>query len=79
VKKTCCKTLFLKIKYYLCNVIKDNNNRLTQTVQVLKRRKIMTMTKEITMLRYQIERYQILRNGAMCQALNAKLNKLIAE
>ena len=31
------------------------------------------------MLRYQIKRYQAMRKGAMCQALNSKLQKLLAQ
>ncbi|WP_353329678.1 hypothetical protein [Bacteroides sedimenti] len=32
---------------------------------------------EISLLRYQIKRYQAAGKGAMCQSLNAKLQKLI--
>jgi len=38
-----------------------------------------TNEKMISLLRYQIERYQSLKNGVMCQMLNAKLNKLLAK
>lgn len=31
------------------------------------------------MLQYQIKRYQAMRNGAMCQTLNGKLQKLLAQ
>ena len=34
-------------------------------------------TNEISMLQYQIRRYQATGNGTMCQALNAKLQKLL--
>lgn len=34
---------------------------------------------EIMMLQYQIKRYQAMRNGAMCQTLNGKLQKLLAK
>ncbi|BEG99263.1 hypothetical protein [Bacteroides sedimenti] len=34
---------------------------------------------EITVLQYQIKRYQALGKGTMCQTLNAKLQKLIKE
>ena len=34
---------------------------------------------EILMLRYQIKRYQAMRNGTMCQVLNSKLQKLLAQ
>ena len=32
-----------------------------------------------TKIRYQIKRYQAMRKGAMCQALNSKLQKLLAQ
>lgn len=38
-----------------------------------------TNANEIEKLRYSIKRYQTMRNGAMCQALNGKLQKLLAE
>ena len=38
-----------------------------------------TKMNEILMLRYQIKRYQAMRKGAMCQALNSKLQKLLAQ
>ena len=34
---------------------------------------------EIMMLQYRIKRYQAMGNGAMCQALNGKLQKLLAQ
>ncbi len=34
---------------------------------------------EILLLRYQIKRYQAMRKGAMCQVLNSKLQKLLAQ
>ncbi len=34
---------------------------------------------EVMMLQYRIKRYQSMGNGAMCQALSAKLNKLLDE
>ena len=34
---------------------------------------------EISMLQYRIKRYQTMRNGSMCQALKARLEKLLAE
>ncbi len=39
----------------------------------------MSKSREILLLRYQIERYQSLKNGVMSQLLNTKLSKLIAE
>lgn len=34
---------------------------------------------EISMLRYRIKRYQAMGNGTMCQTLNGKLQKLLAQ
>lgn len=34
---------------------------------------------EIFMLQYRIQRYQAMGNGAMCQALNGKLKKLLTD
>lgn len=34
---------------------------------------------KIMMLQYRIKRYQAMGNGAMCQHLNMKLRKLMAE
>lgn len=33
----------------------------------------------IAMLEYQAQRYQVAGNGPMCQSLNAKIRKLVAE
>lgn len=35
-----------------------------------------SVNEEIAMLRYQIQRYQAIKNGAKCQELNAKLRVL---
>ena len=35
-----------------------------------------SVNEEIAMLRYQIQRYQAVKNGAKCQELNAKLRVL---
>jgi len=41
--------------------------------------KIMKMNaNEIMMLQYRIKRYQAMGNGIMCQLLNGKLQKLMA-
>ena len=37
----------------------------------------MNEMKKIAMLQYRIQRYQSMRNGAMCQALNTQLTKLL--
>ena len=34
---------------------------------------------EIMMLKYSIDRYQAMGNGAMCQTLNGRLQKLLAK
>lgn len=47
-----------------------------------KHKKKMIMKKdvnEIMMLQYRIKRYQSMRNGAMCQALSGKFQKLLAK
>ena len=75
--------IFLEDYAYLCTVIEkkqDNKmfNRLrnaeTQTKTIMEKN-----VNEILMLRYQIKRYQAMRKGAMCQALNSKLQKLLAQ
>lgn len=47
--------------------------------RLIKTNEMKTNEKMISLLRYQIERYQSLKNGVMCQLLNAKLNKLLAK
>lgn len=45
-------------------------------------KKEVNMTKNantISMLKYRIERYQRMGNGAMCQVLKSKLQKLLTE
>ena len=47
-----------------------------------RQKKKMIMKKnanEIFMLQYRIKRYQAMGNGTMCQTLNGKLQKLLAE
>ena len=47
-----------------------------------RQKKKMIMKKnanEIFMLQYRIKRYQAMGNGTMCQALNGKLQKLLAK
>lgn len=34
---------------------------------------------QIVMLQYRIKRYQAMGNGAMCQALNGQLQKLLSQ
>ena len=33
----------------------------------------------VEMLRYQIAKYRVMGNGAMCQTLNGKLQKLLSQ
>ncbi len=45
-----------------------------------KKKKIMKKNaNEIFMLQYRIKRYQAMGNGAMCQTLNGRLQKLLAK
>ena len=45
-----------------------------------KKKKIMKKSSnEIFMLQYRIKRYQAMGNGAMCQTLNGRLQKLLAK
>lgn len=46
----------------------------TQKLRIMKE-----MKNEIQMLQYRIKRYHDMRNGTMCQALNGKLQKLLAK
>ena len=68
--------IFLGDYAYLCTVIENNRlrNAETQTKTIMEKN-----VNEILMLRYQIKRYQAMRKGAMCQALNSKLQKLLAQ
>ena len=64
--------MFLANNAYLCNV-KRKKYRITRCLTAPETRE------HILMLRYQIKRYQAMRKGAMCQALNSKLQKLLAQ
>ena len=46
-----------------------------------KRKQIMkkNANEKIMMLQYRIKRYQAMGNGAMCQTLNGKLQKLLSK
>ena len=44
-------------------------------MQIMKKEKIS----EISMLQYQIKRYQAAGKGTMCQSLNVRLQKLIKQ
>ena len=69
---------------YLCGVNKRKKRRCltppSETRRAQKRWKIMEKyANEILMLQYRIKRYQAMRNGAMCQTLNGKLQRLVAK
>ena len=68
--------IFLANNAYLCNV-KRKKYRITRCLTAPETRE--HKPREILMLRYQIKRYQAMRKGAMCQALNSKLQKLLAQ
>ena len=72
--------IFLANNAYLCNV-KRKKYRITRclTAPETREHKPRQNVNEILMLRYQIKRYQAMRKGAMCQALNSKLQKLLAQ
>ena len=67
--------IFLANNAYLCNV-KRKKYRITRCLTAPETREHKP---RILMLRYQIKRYQAMRKGAMCQALNSKLQKLLAQ
>ena len=68
---------------YLCSVIRENKNvkPLFKTWRAKKRKQIMkkNANEKIMMLQYRIKRYQAMGNGAMCQTLNGKLQKLLSQ
>ena len=80
--------MFLANNAYLCNV-KRKKYRITRclTAPETREHKPRAQTKtimeknvnEILKLQYRIKRYQAMRNGAMCQLLNGKLQKLLAQ
>ena len=75
--------MFFKNNTYLCSVETRENNRrcLTRPRNAgAQKPRIMDKTmNEIFMLQYRIKRYQSMGNGPMCQALNGKLQKLLAK
>lgn len=80
----CYRTYFFVNNSYLCSVIRrENKKRCTNRFPKRGRHKTKTIMKknvnEIMMLQYRIKRYQAMGNGAMCQALNGKLQKLLAQ
>ena len=68
---------------YLCSVNKENKmyNRSSKRGGQKKRKQIMkkNANEKIMMLQYRIKRYQAMGNGAMCQTLNGKLQKLLTK
>ena len=80
--------MFLANNAYLCNVKRKNQKKKVQDNKMFNRsRNAGAQTKtimeknvnEILKLQYRIKRYQAMRNGAMCQLLNGKLQKLLAQ
>ena len=73
--------MFLANNAYLCNV-KRKKYRITRCLTAPETREHKPREKnvnEILKLQYRIKRYQAMRNGAMCQLLNGKLQKLLAQ
>lgn len=69
---------------YLCSVESKKQRcktRFPKGGKHKKRKQIMKkkVNEQITMLQYRIQRYQAMGNGAMCQALNGKLQKLLSK
>lgn len=54
-------------------------NRLPKRGSTKPKRLMNKTMNEIFMLQYRIKRYQAMGNGPMCQALNGKLQKLLAK
>ena len=68
---------------YLCSVNerKQDVKPLFKTWRAKKEKQIMkkNANEKIMMLQYRIKRYQAMGNGAMCQTLNGKLQKLLTK
>ncbi len=79
----CCTTCIFINNSYLCSV--DNRKTIKRCLTAFrnaegKKKKIMKKSSnEIFMLQYRIKRYQAMGNGAMCQTLNGRLQKLLAK
>ncbi len=61
---------------------RDNKEKRNRFPKRGRHKKMTIMKKnvnEVIMLQYRIKRYQAMGNGAMCQALNGKLQKLLAK
>ncbi len=58
---------------------KRSKNPLSETRKAQNKMIMKKNANEIFMLQYRIKRYQAMGNGAMCQALNGKLQKLLAK
>ena len=74
--------MFIVNNSYLCSVNKIKERCKTRFPKRGKHKKMTIMKKnanEIFMLQYRIKRYQAMGNGTMCQALNGKLQKLLAK
>ena len=76
--------MFFINNLYLCGVNTRKKRRCLTRLPKRGGPKMMKMimekyANEILMLQYRIKRYQAMRNGAMCQTLNGKLQKLMAK
>lgn len=78
-----CSTTYysrtIRIFAVLLEKRKRNSNRFPKRGKHKKKMIMKKDANEIMMLQYRIQRYQSMRNGAMCQALNGKLQKLLAK
>ena len=76
-------SIYFKNILYLCSANKENKmkNRSSKRGGQKKRKQIMkkNANEKIMMLQYRIKRYQAMGNGAMCQTLNGKLQKLLSQ
>ena len=68
---------------YLCSVNREKTTKMYHRFpKGGKHKNRITMKKienEIMMLQYRIKRYHAMGNGAMCQSLNGKLQKLLMQ
>ena len=72
--KTFC-TFAVLIKKTRCKTALQNVEGKKKRKQIMKK----NANEKIMMLQYRIKRYQAMGNGAMCQTLNGKLQKLLSQ
>lgn len=63
-------------KSYLCIGFKRIVITGLRKAEATRRKKKMDNNKMISMLKYQLKRYQAMGNGAKCQSLRSQINKL---